>query len=127
MKKVLIAAACCLMSAQALASEYDKYNGNYVCDLDRSFNNSALDDGLKYSFPKETKKVNVSVSNRYITIRGMKSGVYKTGLSSEVKDPIDGDILTHKGKDLEVIFYRKHNEFRFAPYDGGLQILENCK
>ncbi|MEM8183637.1 hypothetical protein Q4R69_18065 [Morganella morganii subsp. sibonii] len=115
------------MSIQSLASGNDKYDGNYVCDLDKSFNNRALEDGLKYSFPKETKMVNVSVNNRHITIYGMKSGDYKTGVSSEVKDPVDGDILTHKGKELEVVFYHKDNEFRFAPYDGGLQILENCK
>lgn len=128
MKKIIVGAFISIAIVMISGcGEKDKYDGNYTCEIEQSFNNSAIDKNLKFVFNKGEKTANVSVNNKVITIHGMPGGDYKTETATEIKDPKDGDILTYKGSELEVVFYRDHNEFRFAPYDGGLQILENCK
>ncbi|WP_274371590.1 hypothetical protein [Morganella morganii] len=127
MKKVLVgtmvSAAIMLVSG---CGEKDKYDGNYTCDVFEAANNISIREGSKYTFPAGTKRAEILIKDKVITIKGMSNGDFISPKLAEFSTEF-GDLIKYESDSLEIGFSPSKKSMQMFSGEVASQWLKNCE
>ncbi|NIH18420.1 hypothetical protein [Morganella morganii] len=106
--------------------EKDKYDGNYTCDVFEAANNISIREGSKYTFPAGTKRAEILIKDKVITIKGMSDGEYISPKLDEFSTEF-GNLIKYEDDSLKIGFSPSEKTMQMSSGKIASQWLKNCE
>ncbi|HGY3146596.1 TPA: hypothetical protein ACNVU4_000615 [Morganella morganii] len=135
----LFIAGCKPDTLSEQSQKIHQFDGVYVCNISKSFNQIAIEQKNKHVFPSVMVKTTITVKDGVMTIHGMKSGDYVSHKMSVTEPPVtdNGRVLhsevelRYKDGTIQEDFTKKYGIASVSegdPFDKGfMQQLSSCR